>query len=105
MKLGMIATHVLKPVNIDNGADRLHGIVHYGRAKMCKRIILTFLLLLIICMFSGCDEDYPSVVVHNDRAESSREISIGKPYKYIGFDLENTDGGKDLILHFEESEE
>lgn len=72
---------------------------------MSKRIVSIFLLLLIVCTASGCDEDYPYVVVNNDRAQSNRVISIGKPYTYIGFDLENTDGGKDLILHFEESEE
>ena len=66
--------------------------------------ILILLLLLVACLFAGCDEDYPSVVVHNNRAESSREISIGKPYTYIGFDIEDTDGGKDLILHFTKCE-
>ena len=72
---------------------------------MTKKIIAIFLLLLIVCTVSGCNEDYPCVVVHNSHLESSREITIGKPYTYIGFDLENTDGGKDLILHFEEGEE
>lgn len=71
---------------------------------MCKRIILTFFLLLIVCTFSGCDENYPTVIVDNDRWETDREIAIGEPYSYQGFDLENTDGGKDLILHFTEGE-
>lgn len=71
---------------------------------MNKRIILIFLLLLIVGMFSGCDENYPYVVVNNAKVESNREISIGKPYTYIGFDIEDTDGGKDLILHFTKCE-
>ena len=68
---------------------------------MSKRIILLFILLLFVCSSSGCDENYPSVVVQNDRWESAREVTIGEPYSYQGFDLENTDGVKDLILHFE----
>ena len=72
---------------------------------MTKKIIAILLLLLIICTVSACDEQYPNVVIDNAREESSREITIGKPYTYIGFDLENTDGGKDLILHFTENEE
>ena len=72
---------------------------------MSKRIILIFLLLLIVCTVSGCDEHYPNVVVNNAVTESPREITIGKPYVYVGFDLESTDGGKDLILHFTEGEE
>lgn len=72
---------------------------------MTKKIIAIFLVLLIVCTVSGCGEHYPNVVVNNACTESTRQITIGKPYTYIGFDLENTDGGKDLILHFTEGEE
>ena len=71
---------------------------------MYNRIIMIFILLLLVFTCSGCDEDYPYVRVHNSRVESNRVISIGKPYTYIDFDLEDTDGGKDLILHFEVNE-
>lgn len=72
---------------------------------MSKRIISIFLFLLIVCTVTGCGEHYPHVTIHNAAWESTREITIGKPYVYVGFDLKNTDGGKDLILHFVEDEE
>ena len=72
---------------------------------MSKRIISVLLVLLIVCTVSACNENFPNVVVDNASTESSRQITIGKPYTYIGFDLENTDGGKDLTLHFTEDEE
>ena len=71
---------------------------------MTKKIIAIFLVLLIVCAVSGCGENYPYVEVHNAIWGSVREILIGKPYTYNGFDVENTDGGKDLILHFTEGE-
>lgn len=71
---------------------------------MTKKIIAIFLVLLIVCTVPGCGEHYPNVEVVTSLTDSTREITIGEPYTYIGFDLENTDSGKDLILHFTEGE-
>lgn len=71
---------------------------------MIKRIIATFIILLIACAVSGCGEDLPRVVIYTGTIKNYRNIDIGKPYVYEGFDIESTDNGKDLILHFTNGE-
>ena len=62
--------------------------------------LLIVLMLLSTLLLSACDESYPSITIHEGGGKDSRVIDIGQPYKYDGFDIENADGGKDLILHF-----
>lgn len=62
--------------------------------------LLIVLMLLSTLLLSACDESYPSITIHEGGGKDSRSISIGQPYKYDGFDVENIDGEKDLILHF-----
>ena len=72
---------------------------------MVKKIIAFSILLLTVCIISGCGVSYPSIRIYTSRFEAFRDIDIGKPYVYEGFDIENTDSGKDLILHFAEEKD
>jgi hypothetical protein len=66
-----------------------------------KKIIAT-IAVLGMALLTGCGgKQYPEVIINTSVFSSYRTISIGNPYEYIGFDIESTDGGKDLILHFE----
>lgn len=67
-----------------------------------KKAILVMILSAIF--LSGCvsNNDYPKVTIVADYRSNYINIDIGKPYVYKGFDVESTDNGKDLILHFEE---
>ena len=66
-----------------------------------KKIIAT-IAVLSMALLMGCgSKRYPEVIINPAVFSSYRTISIGDPYEYIGFDIESTDGGKDLILHFE----
>lgn len=71
-----------------------------------KKFIFVFSALVLMSALSGCDgEQYPTVRVITGGTATGIDIDIGKPYVYMGFDLETIDGGKDLILHFVEGEE
>lgn len=67
-----------------------------------KRFIFVAFSTILLLILSGCGEHFPSVEVHGGFGKSYISIDIGKPYVYKDFDVEKTDGGKDLILHFEE---
>ena len=58
------------------------------------------LMLLSTLLLSACNESYPSVIINDSIKSDSRRISIGQPYKYDGFNISDTDSGKDLVLHF-----
>ena len=62
--------------------------------------LLIVLMLLSTLLLSACNESYPSITISDGIKSDSRTISIGQPYKYDGFNISDTDGGKDLILHF-----
>ena len=62
--------------------------------------LLIVLTLLATFLLSGCGEHYPEVRIDVGLTKSYREICIGAPYKYDGFDISNADSGKDLIIHF-----
>lgn len=66
---------------------------------MKKLIFVAFALILLLTL-SGCEENLPRAEVHTGGWSSSIIIDVGKPYVYKDFDVEATDGGKDLILHF-----
>ena len=70
-----------------------------------KKIIFVASVLILLPILSGCGEHLPTVEVHTGFRESYITIDVGKPYVYKDFDVEATDGGKDLILHFVEDEE
>lgn len=67
-----------------------------------KKAIIVMILSAI--SLSGCsvDNDYPKVTISTAFKSNYIDIDIGQPYVYKGFDMESTDNGKDLILHFEE---
>lgn len=66
-----------------------------------KKLIMA-IAVLNMALLTGCGcKQYPEVIINTSVFDSYRKISIGNPYEYIGFDIESTDGGKDLILHFE----
>ena len=69
-----------------------------------KRLIFAVFSTVSLLTLSGCGEQYPTVEVHNGPWKSYITIDIGKQYVYKDFDVEETDGGKDLILHFMEDE-
>ena len=69
---------------------------------MQRKKIITAIAVLSMALLTGCgSKRYPEVIIRPAMFSSYRTISIGDPYEYIGFDVESTDGGKDLILHFE----
>lgn len=65
-----------------------------------------FIIALLVgaVFLTGC-EHYPRVLVDTGTFEHVIEIDIGSQYQYEGFDAENIDEGKDLILHFNEGNE
>lgn len=78
-----------------------------------KRIVAAILALVIVFMIflgfaymllSRAEEGYPEVVIYSGELGYNANITIGKPYVYIDFDVESTEGHKDLILHFTEGE-
>lgn len=69
-----------------------------------KKFIFVASVLILLFTLYGCGEHLPTVEVHNGYWKSYITIDVGKPYVYKDFDVENTDGGKDLILHFVEDE-
>lgn len=70
-----------------------------------KKLIFVTSALIVLLTLSGCGEYLPEVEINLGPRKSYITIDIGKPYAYKDFDIENTDGGKDLILHFVEVEE
>jgi hypothetical protein len=69
---------------------------------MKRKKLITAIAVLSVALLTGCGgKQYPRVIINTSVFDSYRTISIGDPYEYIGFDVESTDGGKDLILHFE----
>ena len=72
---------------------------------MGKHKVLILLLILSVLALSGCaDNDYPKVTIDTALKSNFICIDIGQPYVYKVFDIESTDKGKDLILHFTEGE-
>ena len=67
-----------------------------------KKLIVVAIALILLFTLSGCREHLPTVEVHSGAWTSYITIDIGKPYAYKDFDIEETDEGKDLILHFVE---
>ena len=66
-----------------------------------KKAIIVMILSAIF--LSGCaDNNYPRVIISTALKSNYINIDIGQPYVYKGFDVESTDNGKDLILHFED---
>lgn len=72
---------------------------------MKKGLVLIIALIILSQCLTGCGNNLPSVTINPSMFESLINIDIGSGYKYTGFDIESTDGGKDLILHFVEDEE
>lgn len=70
-----------------------------------KKFIFVAFAMVSLFTLSGCGEHFPAVEVHSGFGKSYITIDVGKPYMYKDFDIEATDGGKDLILHFTEGEE
>ena len=74
---------------------------------------LIFVLVILLIIFFGTTyvafleskDGYPEVIIYSGGRSSNANITIGKPYVYIGFDVESAEGHKDLILHFMEDEE
>ena len=69
-----------------------------------KKLIFVASALILLLTLYGCGEHLPTVEVHNGYGKSYITIDVGKPYVYKDFDIEVTDEGKDLILHFVEGE-
>ena len=69
-----------------------------------KKFIFVASVLILLFTLSGCGEHLPSVEINPGIGKSCITIDVGKPYVYKDFDIEATDGGKDLILHFVEGE-
>ena len=69
-----------------------------------KKFIFVASVLILLFTLSGCGEHLPEVEINLGPRKSYITIDIGKPYAYKDFNIENTDGGKDLILHFVENE-
>lgn len=69
-----------------------------------KKLIFVASALTLLLTLSGCGEHFPMVEVYTGYGKSRITIDIGKPYVYKDFDIEATDGGKNLILHFVEGE-
>jgi len=69
-----------------------------------KKLIFVASALILMSILSGCGEQYPTVIITTGNTATGITIDIGKPYVYKDFDIEATDGGKDLILHFVEGE-
>ena len=71
---------------------------------MAKKIIALMLCIIIGVTLCGC-ASYPNVRIDTGTWDVVRDIDIGAPYEYIGFDAQTTDKGKNLILHFETKRE
>lgn len=69
-----------------------------------KKFIFVASALILLLALSGCGEHLPSVEINPGLRKSCITIDVGKPYAYKDFDIEATDGGKDLILHFVEGD-
>ena len=69
-----------------------------------KKLIFVTSALILLLTLSGCGEHFPAVEIHSGFGKSYIIIDVGKPYVYKDFDIEVTDVGKDLILHFVEGE-
>lgn len=67
-----------------------------------KKLIFVAFAMVSLFTLSGCGENFPAVEVHKGYWKSYITIDVGEPYVYKDFDIEVTDGGKDLILHFVE---
>ena len=68
-----------------------------------KKFILIVFALIFLFTLSGCEEPFPTVDVHNRDWKSYITIEVSKRYVYKDFDIEVTNEGKDLILHFMEA--
>lgn len=68
-------------------------------------VVIVEIALILFLVLSGCGEHLPKVEIHSGGGASYITIDIGKPYAYKDFDIEKTDEGKDLILHFVEEGE
>ena len=66
-----------------------------------------FIIALLVgaVFLTGCQRSYPKVLISMGTFKHTIEIDIGQPYQYEGFDAENNDEGKDLILHFKAGNE
>ena len=65
-----------------------------------KKIIIILAVLMCLAL-SGCHESYPYVWIHESFLSDTRQIDIGKPYKYQGFHLEKEDDGTlNVIITF-----
>lgn len=64
-----------------------------------KKIVLIIISALIIFGLCGCG-GYPNVRVDTGPFDAVHAITMGSPYKYGGFDIESTEDGNDVILHF-----
>ena len=72
---------------------------------MKKHLMLLFAFIVITTILfglAGCGEHFPVVMIEESVFSSRIDIDIGHGYEYTGFDIETTDGGKDLVLHFVE---
>ena len=69
-----------------------------------KKLIFVTSALILLLTLSGCGEHFPTVEIHTGFGKSYITIDVGKPYVYKDFDIEVTNSGKDLILHFVEGE-
>lgn len=66
---------------------------------MNKKIIM---LALILSTLTGCQENrHPSVLIDSGMFKAVSRIDIGNKYEYVNFDVNETDTGKDVIVHFE----
>ena len=68
---------------------------------MSKRMIMLIFILVILNTLTGCSTFRPSVIIDESAFGGDSRIDIGNKYKYVNFDVTETDTGKDVIVHFE----
>ena len=73
-------------------------------SKRIKKIML-MLTLSALCTITGCSNRYPRVCIDTGAFKAVQSIDIGNNYKYVDFDVIETDTGKDVIVHFERNNE
>ena len=69
---------------------------------MSKRMLMLIFILVILHTLTGCRTNcLPSVHIDTSTFGAVSRIDIGNKYKYVNFDVTETDTGKDVIVHFE----
>lgn len=69
---------------------------------MSKKMFMLIFILVILNTLTGCHvSPRPSVIIEQGTFVEDNRIDIGSKYKYVNFDVTETDVGKDVIVHFE----